>query len=221
MDDLIAGYRRFRAETWQRERDRFEELAERGQSPRALVIACSDSRVDPQMVFSAAPGELFVVRNVANLVPPYQPDAAYHGTSAALEFGVRVLQVRHVIVLGHTLCGGVRALLEGPPPGTEDFVAPWMGIAREARARTLRCEAVSPEGRQEAGEQEVVRLSLRNLMTFPWIREAVEAGRLRLHGGHFDVASGKLSMLDASGEFAPVGDAPPSGGQRPLGGSNR
>jgi carbonic anhydrase len=208
MDELMEGYRRFRAETWARERDRFEALAERGQSPRALVVACSDSRVDPQMVFSAAPGELFVVRNVANLVPPYQPDAAYHGTSAALEFAVRVLQVRHVVVLGHALCGGVRALLEGPPPGTEDFVAPWMGIARGARDRVLlRCEGVSDEERQEAGEREVVRLSLENLMTFPWIREAVDEGRLRLHGGHFGIRSGRLYMLGASGKFAPVGEA--------------
>ncbi len=224
MDELIAGYRRFRTETWARERDRFEALAERGQNPRALVVACSDSRVDPQMVFSAAPGELFVVRNVANLVPPYQPDAAYHGTSAALEFGVRVLGVEHVIVLGHALCGGVRALLEGMPPGTEDFVAPWMGIAREARARVfLRCDPASDdEARQEAGEQEMVRLSLENLMTFPWIREAVEAGRLRLHGGHFGIRSGRLSMLNEAGNFVPVGDAAPAGpGQRPLGGSNR
>jgi len=217
MDELIAGYRRFRAETWARERDRFETLAEAGQRPRTMVVACSDSRVDPQMVFSAAPGELFVVRNVANLVPPYAPDADYHGTSAALEFGVRVLGVRHLVVLGHALCGGVRALLEGMPPGTEDFVAPWMGIAREARARVLECAPVSDEERQELGEQETVRLSLENLMTFPWIREAVEAGRLRLHGAHFGIGSGKLSVLGEGG-FAPVGDAPP---QRPLGGSNR
>ena len=222
MDELIAGYRRFRAETWARERGRFETLAERGQSPRVLVVACSDSRVDPQMIFSAAPGELFVVRNVANLVPPYQPDAAYHGTSAALEFGVRVLKVQHIVVLGHELCGGVRALLEGMPPGTEDFVAGWMGIAREARVRVLlRCESVSDDARQEAGEQEMVRLSLENLMTFPWIREAVAAGRLRLHGGHFGIRSGRLSVLDAAGDFVPVGDAPaPDAGQRPLGGSN-
>ena len=221
MEQLIAGYRRFRAETWARERDRFETLAERGQSPRVLVVACSDSRVDPQMIFSAAPGELFVVRNVANLVPPYQPDAAYHGTSAALEFGVRVLGVQHVVVLGHELCGGVRALLEGMPPGTEDFVAGWMGIAREARARVLlRCEAVSDEERQEAGEQEAVRLSLENLMTFPWIREAVEAGRLRLHGAHFGIPSGKLRLLGEAGDFAPVPDTAPDD-QRPFGGSNR
>lgn len=219
MDELIEGYRRFRAETWARERDRFEALAERGQSPKVLVVACSDSRVDPQMVFSAAPGELFVVRNVANLVPPYQPDAAYHGTSAALEFGVRVLQVRHVVVLGHALCGGVRALLDGMPPGTEDFVAGWMGIAREARARVLRCEHASDEARQEAGEREMVRLSLENLMTFPWVREAVEAGRLRLHGGHFGIRSGRLWALGPSGEFAPVADNGPED-QRPFGGSN-
>ena len=221
MDELIEGYRRFRAETWARERDRFETLAERGQSPRVLVVACSDSRVDPQMIFSAAPGELFVVRNVANLVPPYQPDAAYHGTSAALEFGVRVLGVERIVVLGHALCGGVRALLEGMPPGTEDFVAGWMGIAREARARVLlRCEAATDEARQEAGEQEMVRLSLENLMTFPWIRDAVEAGRLRLHGGHFGIRSGRLCVLGPSGGFAPVPDAGPED-QRPFGGSNR
>jgi len=209
MQELLAGYRRFRAETWPRERDRFETLAEHGQSPRTMVVACSDSRVDPQMVFSAAPGELFVVRNVANLVPPYAPDADYHGTSAALEFGVRVLKVRQLVVFGHALCGGVRALLEGMPPGTEDFVAGWMGIGREARTRVLRCEPATDEARQEAGEHEMVRLSLENLLTFPWIREAVEAGRLRLHGAHFGILSGTLSMLDEAGRFVPVGDGPP------------
>lgn len=202
MDELIAGYRRFRAGTWPRERDRFEALAAEGQRPRAMVIACADSRVDPQMVFDARPGELFVVRNVANLVPPYQPDAAYHGTSAALEFGVRVLQVPQLVVMGHALCGGVRALLEGAPPEAADFVAPWMRIARPARERVLACEPA--EARQEACEQEVVRLSLANLMTFPWVREAVEAGRLRLHGCHFGIATGRLALLGEDGRFVPV-----------------
>ncbi|HEY0421443.1 MAG TPA: carbonic anhydrase [Acetobacteraceae bacterium] len=201
MDQLIEGYRRFRAETWERERERFEELAEQGQRPRAMVIACSDSRVDPQMIFDARPGELFVVRNVANLVPPYAPDAAYHGTSAALEFGVRVLGVRDLVVLGHSLCGGVRALLEGVPAEAGDFVGPWISIARAARGRILACE---PAERQEACEHEVVRLSLANLMTFPWVREAVEAGRLRLHGLHFDTRTGGLAALDGGG-FAVVG----------------
>jgi carbonic anhydrase len=194
MDRLIDGYRQFRAETWPRERARFEALATHGQHPRAMVVTCADSRVDPQMIFGAVPGELFVVRNVANLVPPYQPDAAYHGTSAALEFGVRVLGIRDLVVLGHGQCGGVRALLEGAPAEAADVVVPWMRIARPARDRALACEPA--EARQEAGEHEVVRLSLANLMTFPWIREAVEAGRLRLHGMHFAIHTGVLAVLD-------------------------
>jgi carbonic anhydrase len=201
MQELIAGYRRFRAETW--EREQFGTLAE-GQQPHTMVIACSDSRVDPQMVFGAAPGELFVVRNVANLVPPYAPDAAYHGTSAALEFAVRVLGVARIVVLGHALCGGIRALLEGAPEGARDFVAPWMSIARPVRERVMACEPV--EARQELAEQEAVRLSLGNLLSFPWVREAVEAGRLRLHGAHFGIASGVLSVLGEDGRFAPIRD---------------
>ena len=200
MDELIAGYRRFRQETWPQQRARFEELAARGQRPRTMVIACSDSRVDPQMIFSAAPGELFVLRNVANLVPPYMPDALFHGTSAAVEFAVRVLQVERIVVMGHALCGGIRALLEGAPPEARDFVAGWMGIAAQARAVALRCDA--PDRRQEVAEHEAVRISLVNLGTFPWVAEAVAAGRLSLHGAHFGVATGRLMLLGADGEFA-------------------
>ena len=138
MDQLIDGYRRFRSDRWPIERERFERLARR-QQPRTLVIACSDSRVDPSVIFSATPGELFVVRNVANLVPPYTPGAAYHGTSAALEFGVRALQVEHIIVLGHAQCGGARALLEGTPPSLSDFVEQWLTIGEPARLRALAC----------------------------------------------------------------------------------
>jgi carbonic anhydrase len=202
MDALIAGYRQFRARHWPQQRERFEALALHGQQPRAMVVACSDSRVDPTTVFSAAPGELFVVRNVANLIPPYAPDAAYHGTSAALEFAVRVLRVPLLVVMGHGLCGGVRALLEGPPEEASDFVAPWMRIADAARQRALRCEPA--EARQTACERETVRLSLENAMTFPWVREAVEAGRLALHGCRFDIFTGTLEMLGPDGEFAPV-----------------
>ena len=198
MDHLIAGYRRFRAEVWARERSRFESLAERGQRPQTMVIACSDSRVDPQMIFGAGPGELFVVRNVANLVPPYAPDPAYHGTSAALEFGVRVLGVSDLVVLGHALCGGVHALLTGAPAEAGDFVGPWMRIAQAARERTLACEPVVAR-QAEFCEREVVRLSLANLMTFPWVRDAAQAGTLRLHGLHFDIRTGVLAALDAEG----------------------
>ncbi|WP_372617242.1 carbonic anhydrase [Falsiroseomonas sp.] len=203
MQRLIDGYRRFRAETWPQQRAQFEALAAEGQKPHTMVIACSDSRVDPGSIFAAAPGELFVVRNVANLVPPYAPDAAYHGTSAALEFGVRVLGVSRILVMGHALCGGVRALLEGAPPEAQDFVVGWMRIAAEARSKVLACEGV--EDRQELGELEAVRLSLANLMTFPWVAEAVRSGRLELRGAHFGVATGRLLLLDtATGDFAPA-----------------
>jgi len=199
MDTLIDGYRRFRSNGWSRHRDLFDTLSQ-GQSPRTMVIACSDSRVDPQLIFDAAPGELFSVRNVANLVPPYAPDAAYHGTSAALEFAVRALRVSDIVVMGHAQCGGVRALLEGAPLDGLDFIAPWMEIAAPARAKALAAD-VEPVQRQECCEFETVKLSLKNLMTFPWVAERVQAGDLRLHGCYFAVATGKLLMLGADGEF--------------------
>jgi carbonic anhydrase len=194
MNRLLDGYHRFREETWPAQRARFLALAEQGQRPETMMIACSDSRVDPQMIFAAAPGELFVVRNVANLVPPYMPDENLHGTSAAVEFGVRVLQVRQVVVMGHALCGGIRALLEGVPPMANDFVAGWIQIAERARTAALRCD--TPDARLEAGEHEAVRISLDNLMTFPWVAEAVNEGRLVLRGAHFGVATGRLMLLD-------------------------
>ncbi|NKE44720.1 carbonic anhydrase [Roseomonas frigidaquae] len=200
MNRLLDGYRRFRADTWPQERARFEELAASGQRPHTMIIACSDSRVDPAVIFGAGPGELFVVRNVANLVPPYAPDSQYHGTSAALEFGVRVLQVSQLVVMGHAMCGGVTALLRGAPPEARDFVPTWMQIAREARSRVLACMKV--EDAQEACELEAVRVSLANLMTFPWVAEAVAAGSLTLQGAHFGVATGRLMLLGADGEFA-------------------
>src|SRR6202166_3060430 len=121
MDDLIEGYRRFRSGTWRAERSRFEELSRLGQRPRALVIACSDSRTDPQMVFNARPGELFVIRNVANLAPPYGPDDQPHGVSSAIEFAVRTLQVREIVVLGHAMCGGSTGRLDGATLEASDF----------------------------------------------------------------------------------------------------
>lgn len=201
MDRLIEGHRRFRAETWPAERARYEALAKWGQSPEALVIACSDSRVDPQTVFGAVPGELFVVRNVAALVPPYQPDAGYHGTSAALEFGVRVLKVSRVVVLGHAQCGGVRAMVEGAPLEARDFVEPWMAMAEPVlRSIPMQLDANAVLHHCEA---EVVRLSLANLATFPWIAEAVAAGTLKLEGFRFDIHSGELSRLQGD-RFVPV-----------------
>jgi carbonic anhydrase len=201
MDDLIAGYRRFRASTWRAERSRFEELSRFGQHPRALVIACSDSRTDPQMVFNAAPGELFVIRNVANLVPPYGPDDQPHGVSSAIEFAVRTLRVPNIIVMGHAMCGGIKALLDGTPPELPDFVGQWVRIAEPARQRAMQ---LPTERRHDFCEHETVRLSLANLMTFPWIKSAVEAGQMALHGCFFGIRSGILERLDADGVFRPI-----------------
>jgi carbonic anhydrase len=203
LDELIDGYRRFRGSIWPERRAEYERLAEAGQRPLAAIIACSDSRLDPSDIFGAVPGGLFVIRNVANLVPPYAPDAAYHGTSAALEFAVRGLQVPKIVVMGHAMCGGVRALVEGFPGELTDFVQPWMQIARRARDRIMACD--SPTGdRLTACEHETVRVSLENLRTFPWIEERVADGRLSLHGAHYGIASGRLELLAADGQFAPI-----------------
>ena len=195
MDPLIEGYRRFRADVWPAERARYEALAHWGQSPEAMVVACSDSRVDPQTVFSAVPGELFVVRNVAALVPPYSPDPGHHGTSAALEFGVKVLKVPRLVVLGHGQCGGVKAMAVGPPPQARDFIATWVDIGKPA----VEAAGDKPEGRLERIEAGVVRLSLANLMTFPWIAEAVAANRLSLQGYWFNVHTGVLAHVGPGG----------------------
>jgi carbonic anhydrase len=196
MDDLLEGYRRFRSEVWPAERARYEALASKGQRPATLVIACSDSRVDPQTVFGAGPGELFVVRNVAGLVPPYRPDAGYHGTSAALEYAVRVLGVAQVVVLGHAQCGGVKAMVEGAPKEAQDFVEPWMRIALPV-LRALPEEVGNGDILGQC-ESAVVRLSLANLATFPWIAAAVAAGRLELGGFRFDIRTGVLARLEGN-----------------------
>jgi carbonic anhydrase len=199
MDTLIEGYRRFRKEIWPAEHARYEALANWGQSPDTMIIACSDSRVDPQTIFSSVPGEMFVLRNVAALVPPYQPDSGgYHGSSAALEFGVRVLKVSRVVVLGHAQCGGVKAMALGAPRQARDFVAAWVDIGRPALA-----EARDGPDRFERIETGVVRVSLANLLTFPWVAEAVAAGHLELHGFLFDIHTGILSRVLPEGS-APV-----------------
>lgn len=204
MDNLIEGYRRFRATGWQEHRRLFKELAAKGQSPRALVVTCADSRLDPQLIFSTAPGEIFVIRNVAALVPPYEPDTAYHGTSAALEFAVRVLKVENVIVMGHAQCGGIAALLHGAGEGGADFVKHWMDIAATARDRALLMAGGNAENAQTLCEHEAVKVSLEHLMTFPWVRERADAGSLSLHGLYFGIESGELLRLGKDGKFRAV-----------------
>jgi carbonic anhydrase len=200
METLLAGYRRFRAEVWPGQRAEYEGLAEAGQAPVAAVVACADSRLDPAVIFDAAPGQLFSIRNVANLVPPYSPDAACHGTSAALEFAVRGLEVRHLVVLGHAQCGGVRALMQGAG-GMTDFLQSWMSVAEPARARALLCTDPGVDA-LTACEHEIVRLSLENLLTFPWIGERVADGRLALHGAYYGIASGVLEVMNSQGLFS-------------------
>ena len=202
MDRLLSGYRRFRRDRWPERRRQFENLADTGQRPRALIISCADSRVDPGMIFDADPGEFFVVRNVANLVPPFAPDGAWHGTSAALEFAVRILEVPEILVMGHALCGGVRALLDEATVEASDFIAPWIGLAAPAKARAL-ARTDMPD-LQLCCEQETIRLSLENLSTFPWVASRLAAGTLRLSGAHFDIRSGELSVLGEGGAFGTV-----------------
>jgi carbonic anhydrase len=200
MDHLLEGYRRFRAGVWPTERDRYETLSVNGQHPDTMVLTCADSRLDPQTIFGAGPGELFVVRNIAGISPPYEPDEHHHGTSAALEYGVRVLKVRQILVLGHGQCGGVQAMVQGVPAEAGDFVGRWMKLAESVMQRKPK-EQTDDVLRHY--ENEVVRLTLENLMTFPWIAEAVKGGRLTLRGGWFGVRHGVLAMLDGD-RFVPV-----------------
>jgi len=199
IQSLIPGYRRFREISWPERSNIFECLANQGQRPKALVVTCIDSRVDPALIFDAGPGEILTVRNVANLIPPYTPDGAYHGTSAALEFAVRVMDVPDLIVLGHGMCGGVKALLEGAPGNAQDFIATWMSIAEPARVKAVNSSSI--EDHQQCCEHEVVKVSMTNLMTFPWIAERVSAGTLALHGAWFAIDSGLLMTLQPNGLF--------------------
>jgi len=202
-DPLTQGYRRFRDTKWPAQRDRFIALAQQGQKPHTLVVACSDSRADPASIFDAAPGELFVVRNVANLVPPYEPDGQLHGVSAALEFGVKVLGVSRIVVMGHALCGGVAAMRTGTPDSCSDFVAPWVAQGTPVVRRIV--EEFPADQVEQAAEEAVVRLSLDNLRTFPWIAEREAAGQLVLSGLHFGIADGMLRALKGPGRFEALG----------------
>ncbi len=203
---LIDGYTAFLSDRLPVEQTRFRDLAERGQSPETMVIGCCDSRVSPEVIFDARPGELFVARNVANLVPPYQPDGQQHGVSAALEFAVQALKVKHIVVLGHAQCGGIRAFAEDAAPlSPGDFIGQWMSLIAPAG------KTVGPRGDAPLVdyltrlEQASVVQTLDNLMTFPCVSILVERGRLALHGAYFGVATGELTVFDRErGAFVPV-----------------
>ena len=193
IDRLLMGFKSFRETYYEKQPDFYRFLVEKGQKPDVMFIACSDSRVNPSIITKANPGELFIVRNVANLVPPFEPNQNYCATSAAIEFAVRDLNVRHIIVLGHSHCGGIRCLCEGlEDPESREFIDGWMSIAEQARDERLEGEA-----QRSHAEREAVKVSLGNLLSFPWVKNRVEDGRLKLHGWWFDMEVGDLMAYEA------------------------
>jgi carbonic anhydrase len=193
IERFISGFRTFRKNYFGPESTHFEPL-KHGQSPKTMIIGCSDSRVDPAILTNCAPGDLFTVRNVANLVPPYEEDSGRHGVSAALEFAVCQLEVEHIIVLGHSQCGGINALMSGGCGcNGRSFISRWMSIAEHARHKVLaELPDKDPKQQQRAAEQAAILLSLENLRSFPFIDERVNAGAIALHGWYFDIATGEL-----------------------------
>jgi len=204
FDDMIQGYHRFREHGWDDEVERWEQLS-KGQKPQVLLIACSDSRVDPATVLDTAPGEIFVVRNVANLVPPFETGGGRHGVSAALEFAVTQLKVKEIVVMGHGSCGGVAAALsqgfKDAEPGQGGFVAKWIDLLDDAREKVVAKHGTEGGAVHEL-ELEGVRTSLENLKTFPFVQDALDKGELRLRGAWFGIAEGDLKVMDDHGEFA-------------------
>lgn len=208
---LTDGYETFLSGRFRGEQRRFHELAEQGQRPRTMVIGCCDSRVAPEAIFDAGPGELFVIRNVGNLVPPYAPDNQYHGTSAALEYAVMALKVRHVVVLGHAQCGGVQAFAESQadpytrPLSAGDFIGSWIKLLAPAAERAgAVCDPVTSDYVERLAF-ESIKQGLRNLRSFPMVQLLEQRGLLRLHGAYFGVMDGRLFAFDeAAGAFAPV-----------------
>lgn len=208
LEDLVAGYRRFRDHGWKPERERWATLKE-GQQPRVMVIACSDSRVDPSHIFDCNPGEIFVVRNVAALVPPFEETPGHHGVSAALEFAVQFLRVSQIVVLGHGMCGGCKAALtqsmQGAQPGRGGFVADWISLLDDAREEVASRHGTESRDAERAMEQAGVRVSLANLRTFPCVATKEARGELKLTGAFFAISDGQLHLLDpVSGQFNPA-----------------
>ncbi|MDF7773911.1 carbonic anhydrase [Sphingomonas sp. AOB5] len=204
--DLVDGYHRFRSSDYRRQRERWEQLAE-GQSPKVMVIACADSRVEPSQIFDTLPGEMFVVRNVANLVPPFETTPGRHGVSAALEFAVTKLNVEEVVVLGHGKCGGAHAALtemfQDSERGDGGFVHDWVSLLDGAREKVKAKFGDSPDIGREM-EYETVRTSIANLRSFPFVTDRESAGTLTIHGAYFAIADGGLHVMGEDGEFTPA-----------------
>ena len=203
-EHLLAGHKAFITGRYVSEEQRYRSLAREGQDPDTLVIACCDSRAAPETIFDAAPGELFVIRNVANLVPPYAPDGDYHATSSALEFGVQALKVKHIVVLGHGRCGGIKAALapDAAPLSPGDFIGKWMSMVEEPAKMVMANELMTVGERQTALERISIRFSLQNLRSFPYVASREATGELSLHGAWFDISTGELWAIDPeTGDF--------------------
>ncbi|PWW00577.1 carbonic anhydrase [Hoeflea marina] len=203
-DNLLAGYRSFMGGRYSTERERYRSLAETGQEPHTMVIACCDSRAAPETIFDCGPGELFVVRNVANLVPPHAPDGNYHSTSAALEFAVQSLKIRQIVVMGHGRCGGIKAALDpnAEPLSPGDFIGQWMGLLKPAAQQIQDSSLMTSGERQVALERISIRNSIANLRTFPCVKILEDRGSMQLHGAWFDISSGELWVMDPqTGDF--------------------
>ena len=203
-EKLLNGYHTFMNTRLIHERERYKQLAYEGQKPETMVIACCDSRTAPETIFDTDPGEIFVMRNVANLVPPFHPDKEYRATSAALEFAVQSLKVKNIVVLGHARCGGIRNALdlEGKPLSSVDFIGKWMGLLTPAAEAVATNTLMTSSERQTALERISIRYSINNLRSFPWIKQREDQGKLTLHGAWFDIATGELWIMDRrSGDF--------------------
>lgn len=200
---LLKGHANFMAGRYTREKDRIRDLASDGQNPSTMIIACCDSRAAPEMIFDAGPGEMFVLRNVANLVPTYQPDGGQHGTSAGIEFAVKALSIENIVVMGHGRCGGIKAALapSQTPLDAGDFIGKWMAMLGELPAQLGQNNLLTQAERQTALERISIRNSIRNLRTFPYIAELEEAGTLALHGAWFDISTGELWVMNDAGDF--------------------
>lgn len=210
---LTEGYAAFAEGRLPREQDRFEQMAANGQKPEIMIIGCCDSRVSPEVIFDAGPGEMFVLRNVANLMPPYEPDGRNHSASAALEFAVQALKVKHIVILGHARCGGVRAFADdaSTPLSPGDFIGKWMNNLNHAVARTGGRRANEPlDDYAERLALASIDQSIANLLTFPCVRILHERGKLQLHGAYFGVATGQLLIRDANGNFCPAVEGGPA-----------
>ncbi|MEP3232416.1 MAG: carbonic anhydrase [Hyphomicrobiales bacterium] len=209
-NDLLSGYKEFKEDHLPEARARYEILAELGQKPKTMIVSCCDSRAAPETIFNSAPGELFVVRNVANLVPPYEADDGFHGTSAALEFAVQALKVENIVIMGHGRCGGVQAFLlqdegvvETKPLSPGDFIGKWITLLEPAKDKMICEDGADFASRKRAMEEAGIRNSIDNLMTFPCVKTQVERGKITLHGAWFDISTGELYTMDhETGEFS-------------------